>query len=180
MPPSLYEIRSSPIHGQGMFAMANIPEGAVIIEEPCLAAVPAVERDGEIAWEPVDAIKAYENLQPTQKKAFEELHGDGPWPRGSIVKKWMLNSFQWPQRAFSGIFLEISRINHSCRRNSFLSYDGALGKIMATRNISKGEEIFISYIERDPPFSQQERQEKLESYGIECRCQACVQYTTTG
>lgn len=163
-----------------MFAMANIPVGAVIIEEPCLAAIPAVERKGEIIWDPGNAIQAFENLQPTKKKAFEELHGDGPWPRGSIIKKWLLNNFQWPQWAFSGIFLEISRINHSCRPNSFISYDGALGRIMAIRDIAKDEEIFISYVDRNPPLSRQERQEKLELYGIKCHCQACVQYTTTG
>lgn len=181
MPLSLYEIRPSSTHGQGMFAKADIPRGSVIIKEPCLASTQLVEENGRMIPYPEYIVRAFEELQPTEQEDFLALHGDDPRGRlFRIVEKWQLNSFHWPGWAWSGVFLKMSRINHSCLPSAVANYDGLYGTITAMRDIAEDEEIFISYVDHGPTLSQQERQQKLKWYEIECFCEACVQHTTTG
>ena len=151
------------------------------MEEPCEISAQLVEEDGKMILHTEAIIKAFKELQPTEQAEFLELHGDDP--RGEdfmIVEKWRRNCFRRPRLAFSGVFLKISRINHSCLPNSFPSYDGSRGKITARKDIAKDEEIVISYTNPDPTLNKQERQKKLEPHGFECRCQLCMQPTTTG
>lgn len=66
-------------------------------------------------------------------------------------------------------------MNHSCHPNAkaFKREEDRDGQatIVASKPISKGEEVTISYIEEDLPF--EERQALLADYGFECKCVKC-------
>ncbi|CAI5466348.1 unnamed protein product [Closterium sp. Yama58-4] len=44
--------------------------------------------------------------------------------------------------------------------------------LLASRDIKKGEQVFISYVEESLPL--EERKEALADYGFVCRCDLCV------
>ncbi|KAL2610826.1 hypothetical protein R1flu_022518 [Riccia fluitans] len=77
----------------------------------------------------------------------------------------------------TGFFALQSCVNHSCRPNAKAfkrdeDKDGA-AILLATRNIRKGEEITISYIDENR--SLEERQGMLADYGFTCSCPRCVE-----
>jgi hypothetical protein len=72
------------------------------------------------------------------------------------------------------LFLNASRINHSCLPNAeHTCHEGSSHKVVfANRNIVAGEEIRISYIANNVPFEL--RQLFLKQWGFSCDCPACV------
>ena len=94
------------------------------------------------------------------------------------------NAFQWPEEIDGhsytklGIFLNISRINHSCRPNAFFTWNSLRqkGTIYALDNIQRNVEIVIEYIaDTDTSFGngQHRRKEYDDAYGFKCECGAC-------
>ena len=75
----------------------------------------------------------------------------------------------------SGHYQTIAMLNHSCDPNvEWRSINGTAHiELVALRGISKGEELFISYIDQRLP--QPERSEKLSTlYGFTCKCSRCI------
>ncbi|PKS12359.1 hypothetical protein jhhlp_001659 [Lomentospora prolificans] len=73
----------------------------------------------------------------------------------------------------------VSRINHSCKPNSFLRYSthGLTVGIAAFHDIQPGEEITISYI--SPVDTTENRRHRLQSHwGFTCTCPLCTSHTT--
>lgn len=73
-----------------------------------------------------------------------------------------------------GLFLNASRINHSCLPNADQAIDDDAGycKVMrANRDIGSGEEITTSYIAHFLP--REKRQLYLEGWSFTCECPAC-------
>lgn len=72
-----------------------------------------------------------------------------------------------------GIFMQLTRINHSCLPNVCHSWNENLGKrtVHANRDIKEGEEIALSYVR--PLQSREHRMRQLEGWGIDCDCPAC-------
>lgn len=73
-----------------------------------------------------------------------------------------------------GLFLILSRFNHSCCPNVHHSWNDTEGArvVHALRDIEIGEELSCTYIELDN--THEERQAMLRhSYGFECFCEAC-------
>jgi len=71
-----------------------------------------------------------------------------------------------------GVFLELSKINHSCRPNAQQTWNQDLGveTLYSLYNIEKGEEITISYCPEsriDPNFLQ-------TTFRFECACASCL------
>ena len=84
------------------------------------------------------------------------------------------DDFPIPVVVGSAHYPTIARLNHSCDPN--IDWRAVRGtneiEIYALRDIRKGEELFISYIDQSLPRS--ERQASLHSlYGFTCRCQKC-------
>lgn len=71
----------------------------------------------------------------------------------------------------SGIWLHVSRVNHSCVPNADRSFIGDMMVVRATRGIKAGEEITFSYLILN--HSYMERQQRLYFYGINCDCPLC-------
>jgi len=100
-------------------------------------------------------------------------------PLATLIENYYAKLNQEPPCVFgTGIFMIQSCLNHSCKPNAALMLNeehtgtGSSIKIKATRNIKKGEEILISYI--DENLQRIERQKLLKgSYQFDCNCQKC-------
>lgn len=82
-----------------------------------------------------------------------------------------------PECLWSAVYPRISCLNHSCRHNAEVQWfdESHEGTLVATRNVSKGEELFISYIpENVQTDSVHARRASLWDYGFECDCDKCV------
>ncbi|OTB07591.1 hypothetical protein M426DRAFT_317898 [Hypoxylon sp. CI-4A] len=67
----------------------------------------------------------------------------------------------------------LAMVNHSCVPNAFVRFTGRNAFLHAYREIEKGEEVTISYIEVTLPLS--ERQKELKTrYHFECGCPRCI------
>ena len=77
----------------------------------------------------------------------------------------------------SGVFVTMSRINHSCMPNAehYFSDKDKVKRVFACRDIQAGEEICIAYIDSFTVPTSQRRQQLQARYGINCRCAACLQ-----
>eukprot|EP00899_Mesostigma_viride_P010408 jgi/Mesvir1/19369/Mv10416-RA.1 len=73
----------------------------------------------------------------------------------------------------TGAFLLLSMYNHSCAPNVEPQWTkDATATVVAKRDVEKGEELYVSYIDADMPTSQ--RQRTLQwAYGFTCQCCRC-------
>lgn len=83
-------------------------------------------------------------------------------------------------RAGNGLFIETSRMNHSCTPNAQHSRNPHIQRqtVHAVRDICAGEEIAFSYI--DPIACRGDRRQALGPYGFTCTCAACDESTPFG
>ena len=74
----------------------------------------------------------------------------------------------------AGLFLNASRLNHSCVPNADHYFTSSSGykTVFANRALRAGEEITISYIDHTQPRARRARNLK-RAWGFECRCPAC-------
>jgi len=74
-----------------------------------------------------------------------------------------------------GIFLEASRINHSCRHNSQNTWNSGLSEMTthAFKDIEKGEEITISYLSASENYATRQSR-LLAAFGFVCTCELCL------
>lgn len=71
-----------------------------------------------------------------------------------------------------GVYLQTSMLNHSCKPNAIVEFDGVDVKVWASEDISEGDEVFISYIAvcGNVYF----RRKLLEKWGFVCQCTRCL------
>jgi hypothetical protein len=88
------------------------------------------------------------------------------------------NSFQ--DGADGHLFATLCRVNHACPKASNVgkAYADVRGDrvvaLLATRPISKGDELLISYLTPDPDASTSDRLSLLKlKYGFHCNCAQC-------
>ena len=75
-----------------------------------------------------------------------------------------------------GVYLQMSRVNHSCRPNAEISdSDSNTADLRALRKIKEGDEITICYIDDDKSrWTREERSGDLKSvYNFDCACEGC-------
>ena len=81
-----------------------------------------------------------------------------------------------------GLYALAATINHSCNPNCCQTFDlstSAALSIRALRNIEKGEEITIAYIDVGKP-TWRRKKELLKSYGFLCSCNRCHTSSSDG
>lgn len=199
---SVYYIHSSPGKGVGLFATCDIPAGFKILSEAPMCSLPAdqdqvdayytflelSEHEQEVFVKLTYAVdderlQAFANQLRKKHMPFERIR-PLDYHNGAIVLAiWENNSFLLNKTGEygSGIFEDASRINHSCQQNAAHTWDEKLGHetVHALRDISKGEEITISYVQ--PIQATSVRQAQLrEIYGFTCDCSACDVFTPAG
>ncbi|KAK1232570.1 hypothetical protein PQX77_004281 [Marasmius sp. AFHP31] len=158
--------RRSP--GYGMFATRNINRGGVILVE---RAVMVVSTSCFGSCSSIDQL-----LDPKVRKAvmrLTDVHaGAEPTLEGIIRTNGL--EVEIGQRDCQGIFLDSSRINHSCGPNAFYRWDAPSLSITleAVRPISAGSEITIPYIDCLQPRADRRKQLKT-LYNFDCFCKHC-------
>lgn len=91
--------------------------------------------------------------------------------------KLLINSITLVTQTFDPIGIAFdplaSLINHSCDPNSVMIFNGRSLSVRALKEISKGEEITISYIDNTSP-THKRQGELAERYFFECGCLRCT------
>ncbi|KAJ5100809.1 SET domain-containing protein [Penicillium angulare] len=170
----MYELNDVPGKGKGLVAAERIVKGTRLLSE---APVFRVSRDNSN----IKILKAIvetelQRLTVGQKAAFFDLtniYGDAHSNSLGIARTNAL-PLEGSNKASSGLFLEASRINHSCRHNAQNTWNENIGEltIHALRDIDAGQEITISYLAGTSDFV--ERQLRLkETFKFTCKCELC-------
>ncbi|KAF9554413.1 SET domain-containing protein [Agrocybe pediades] len=174
--------------GLGMFALVNMPKNTLIDAEHPVIITPYVIGVHVPTAEIYQLI--FGKLGMDVQMAFSELCGsrkDGKAKSDSLYESIMkANSLpvELPvldpgdKRAelscHRGLFLNASRINHSCSPNALWTWDldSFTLQLRSVRHIRADEEITVAYV--PPELSFQERRNLLrERYGFECHCTHC-------
>ncbi|WEW58841.1 hypothetical protein PRK78_004309 [Emydomyces testavorans] len=175
-------IRPAPAKGHGIFAHCDIHPGTCIISDPPMLKLPgAVMEPWELEAREIRALSLHiseelKNVTKRQQAQFFSLSntyktGLGVF-LGIAATNAMIIDFSTKE---CGIFPNAARINHACRPNAMAIYHPDFNEVVVhvVKEVSKGEEITISYIELTQVFSV--RQEELRSkFGFSCICNLCM------
>ncbi|CAF1303497.1 unnamed protein product [Didymodactylos carnosus] len=149
--------------GYGMFAKRDIPCATVILREKPL-----------FQWTDCQMMRTeYEKLDREKKRLFSQLSGSQSSNNGDILDVCQTNCIQLGTTPSSGIFHQMSFVNHDCEGNSFWKWFPRNGeqRLFADRRIKCGEEILVPYHSFMP---RNERQNLLKSfYNFNCQCKVC-------
>ena len=116
----IYEVRKSPIHGNGVFAARDIKKGERIIEYL-----------GE------KISKEESNRRGLEREELAKKTGDGAVYIFELDDQWDIDgNFDYNDARF---------INHACRTNSESVCEDGHIYVYATHDIAKGEEILYNY-----------------------------------
>jgi SET domain-containing protein len=131
--------------------------------------------------ETASVAQAHRHMSPSIRARFDTLH-EGAHPFSTReLRIWKANSFSFgPNDSVSAIFLDLSRINHSCLPNA--EYHDNLEKermeLYAAKGIRKGEEVTICYGSDFHYRTGEERNAHLKyGFGFTCKCRACADPT---
>lgn len=168
----LYAVGNSEIHHQGVFATSNILHGTTIMSESPLLQSPDC-----------DFFKNYKALNTHSLMKFNKLYS--PAPRGlsswsglitqAAQKIWETNKFVITADE-DAVFVETSRLNHSCNPNAEWLWreDTKTIEIVALRDIECGQEILISYLYFGEDSTAVARRLQLLDWKFICRCERCI------
>ncbi|KAL5510948.1 hypothetical protein ACEPAG_4705 [Sanghuangporus baumii] len=184
--PLPYEIRTFKAKGRGMVAVRDIKLGEVIINERPILMMPfRMPRFNPLnPWRDTEEIplQMLYQLEQEDREKVVRLHNckslDNYGPLGGIFMTNAL-SFSVPDSRvcteYAAICLTISNINHACLPNAAYEPDteAVVFTIRAKRNIAKGEEITLGYIQ-DEGLSTAGRRDLLQrKYSFMCSCKLC-------
>jgi hypothetical protein len=127
-----------------------------------------VDEDGTVTESNVSSSEGTNNLAPSRAR---DTTGDDL-------------DYVFPPLDGTALYATACKMNHSCdpnvivlfRRSSFGRLHPLVAHCVALRDISRDEELTISYIENGGSYS--ERQLALSSYGFTCRCTKCQRETS--
>ena len=158
------EIRVSPGRGLGVFATKNLPRGLRIFEEE-----PTMHFRNERFTEK-EIQEAFKKLSLEQQSEFQKLHlGTQISGRSWLKSIFLTNSFKHGTSPM--LFLQSSRINHSCIPNALAAFNSNIKRqtIHLTRDVAMGEEITITYC--DPHSDYEVRWQSLRTnWNFNCNC----------
>jgi hypothetical protein len=187
---SLFEIRSSPGKGLGVFATKNIPRDAVIMRDPVVFQY----QKGENLME---QYHRFTMLPKTTRRNILNLTAPYVNPCGSLLtlskyrsrmpKKSLFKMVHlqnitasnvlptyYDAKLCGGLFLNACRINHSCIPNADHASKDDYGYMVmrANRDIDAGEEITYSYT-MHCAFRVVRQHLLSERWDFTCQCPAC-------
>ncbi len=155
---------NSRLGGHGLQATQHISSGTAIISEHELFSVNKRAR-----------------IPPDQANRQEFLALSAPYPLSTPRQRFEANCFNMAGTR-DGIFVESSRLNHSCVPNAVFVWNTKSGQLTvhAIIDIPLGDEIFVNYRAEDFLDTVQERHRKLSYYNFNCTCDACQPNTGVG
>ena len=169
----LYVIRAIAGKGRGLVATTNIAKGTRILSEFPLF---EVRRDiSDIAVLESMVTNEIEKLRKGQQQAFFDLANVYGAAHSKPLGIARTNVLPLGSNARTGgLFIEASRINHSCRHNAQNTWNENIKRITihALRDIEEGQEITISYLPQTREYA--ERQSSLKKgFKFDCKCELC-------
>ncbi|KAI0965166.1 hypothetical protein F4678DRAFT_453665, partial [Xylaria arbuscula] len=166
----MFEAIEIPGKGRGLVAKCNIKSGTrILCEKPVFTL--HNEPPGPLHRA---AASKLSSLAKEEQRQFLSLHNNFPdqYAFAGIVKTNALPC--GPGARTGGVYLQISRINHSCLPNCSNSWNDETNceTIHAIKDILAGEELTISY---DLGDTASLRQARLQSnFGFNCQCELCT------
>ncbi|KAJ3144288.1 hypothetical protein HDU89_008615 [Geranomyces variabilis] len=168
----LFEVRQAEGRkGLGAFARHDVAAGQLLIaEEPILTLPHSLPK--RLVGRSIEQL-ASKLPQPAKDNYFSlsSSHVD----YGVAENIWYTNSLDMgDSRDRNGIFLVISRFNHSCTPNALFHWSQTLNRqvVYSIKPIAKGQEIEVAYISvMSPPATRHFALKKNFNFG--CRCTAC-------
>lgn len=171
--------------GLGLTADQDIKRGTRILAEEALFSISGIPDSG-LSDQNRKAIWRLAGPDGPHHATFSTLHAPVRNGRVTLTGRFETNNFDMGVDGngnyTKGIFPEASRINHLCLPNAFYMYNPAIDRltIHATADIRQGEEILISYQQRDCLKTRAERQRYLDKWAFTCTCPACNPTTPYG
>ena len=179
-------LKESPGQGLGLYALAKIPAGSLVLaEEPLLVASAIGSRRYQSIREAFsrlteDQQKKYLALAASPQvvesfRSWDENKGPDGDERARVHAIEATNAWQWHNDNRAVLFLG-SRLNSSCYPNvsTFVPIGGNAMQFVACADIAAGEELTVTYIDSKILLPRSERQELLKAtWQFDCRCEAC-------
>jgi SET domain/MYND finger len=168
-----WEVKESPTvsdtGGLGVFALRAIYKDEIIMTERPIVQLPT----------PSSSFLGFrlreETIPLSAKPAVLKLHP----PNGALSDKFQLNCMSLTdvdqaEEAMTGLFIQMSRVNHHCLGNSTHRYleNRKVKILVASRNIEEGEEITFSYVSQNLDSTMRKAKLGL-NYNFTCRCSVC-------
>jgi len=168
----LWRLDSIPGKGKALFATQDIAPGTLILSESpiittdCITSMETVEKD---------IARSLQTKDKDAQRAYFSLHNNFPGEKKSILSN-IIRSNGYPlgpNSEVGGVFLNIARLNHSCRPNAKHSWNKNTKQqtVYALRNIPAGEEITLSYL--DGGASKERQESLLQNFHFRCKCDLC-------
>lgn len=190
--PPQFEIRPSPIHGLGLFALRDFQPDELIFREPIALHVSKSHRVPNGPANPREIYAAFKAAPKYVQESLMQLtESPHPAPRSAITghlygPQWLFPEYatafrvaaKFNNNAFgdSGanwVALNTSRINHSCTvPNARARREGGQEMVFATTAIKEGEEVLMNYL--GSGHRGVVRRAYLKLWGIRgCACELC-------
>lgn len=108
----------------------------------------------------------------------EEVAQTSKFTTNDANEKKKNNNNAQPQQQHSssgsrGIWLYGSYLNHSCLPSAYRSFMGNMMQVRATRDIKKGEEVLVAYVDPTWPFDKRRKSLKALGLAAGCDCALC-------
>ena len=188
-----FQVSPSPrTGGVGLFATRMISRGALILSEAPLFTLPAKRTNSTVMSalsqrtreEQRDFFALWNAFKTARKGRRALLPALGifetnalPCGSGAGSEKEETGWKAGPCGPSEGVFLQASRLNHSCRPNVCRWWDAEMQemRIRALRDIDQDEELVMSYVGVDILKARAERLAEIEeALWFVCTCEACM------
>ncbi|KAI1408280.1 SET domain-containing protein [Hypoxylon sp. FL1857] len=177
--PPPYEVRDLKDKGMGVIANRTIQKDEVVmLRYPVMVKIMDPRR-----WKQQDVLKLLHRaaVQLPQKEGLEMVklaRSKGGYIVDDIINT---NAFGvlLGDVDHSGLYLDVSRINHACKPNMFSRFSSTtLGmEVVAYRDIQPGEELTFSYLPLN--LQSEQRQTLIREWGFNCTCSLCTSAAET-
>ncbi|RDL31902.1 uncharacterized protein BP5553_09304 [Venustampulla echinocandica] len=171
----LFAVKPIPGKGLGVIATSKIPKGTRLLSESPIFKVPRNMSNADFRAVEGIIVEGLKTVSKDQQRAFFSLHNSHGKSRGPFLGIAKTNVLPLGSDALQGgLFLEASRINHSCRHNAQSTWNVNLNQltIHVFEDVEEGKEITISYLDGSKGYKT--RQVVLKNkFGFNCECQLC-------
>jgi hypothetical protein len=168
----LYTIKPILGKGQGFIATSKILKSTRILSEAPVFKVPRFATNTRSLESII--IKELISLSRNQQRAFFALHNAYGRSHSSFLGISRTNVLPLGSGASEeSVFLEASRINHSCRHNAQNTWNSNIERLtIHTLRDIEGQEITITYLSSSPDYAERQRDLK-EKPCFDCECEVC-------
>lgn len=179
-----FKIQQIPNKGYGLITQRKITAlSTIIIEEAPILRIPSTMDENDdtalMIWLERFLLTMPPAIASEKRKATHALLNSHP-EKGHLAGILQTNGFQLPAEeewpSCRGVFITISRINHSCEPNCAQRWDEEKKKMLVVpvKSIEIGEEITLTYLEDAGSMGVEERRESLmNDFGFWCGCERC-------